>query len=363
LNDDFKLALYTQLGLTNGVSAYSIDDLWKRYIISTVSADGNAEAGNPAAAGRGMLGHVGQAIGQYYSEDYRRNPGNANAFPVGSQYGNNPSENFTHSGQGWALAPGTYQCDNVFTGETARAQCFYISNDGTNLMWGSSTMGGVKSMSLSTPWDLSTATQTGTTQSMTNPWPSARFINDGAYYTVVRATDTFEIWPCANPYEINQTDVSGGTVTKADTTLTASTDGPYFCLDAGTVVYYLGSQTGTNLRHISRIPLGTPYDFDTVGTVAIQNVHTPITSFNTNANLHVTEDEKWLYAINVNNQNVLMFEMTTPGDVTTLTLRDTWDFNPDIAYGPSGGFFSDNGNQFWVFRNTSGTPQMDRWDF
>jgi len=82
LPDDFKLALANILSLD--VNNYSIDDLWKRYIIDLVAGDANARPGNPAAGGRGHQGHVGQGMSHYYSKAFRNNPSNANAFPGGS---------------------------------------------------------------------------------------------------------------------------------------------------------------------------------------------------------------------------------------------------------------------------------------
>lgn len=77
LNDDFKLALANLLSLD--VNKYSIDDLWRRYIVAHISTDGNAKSGNPAAGGR----KGGQHLGHYYSNEFRKNPGNANSLPGG----------------------------------------------------------------------------------------------------------------------------------------------------------------------------------------------------------------------------------------------------------------------------------------
>lgn len=85
LQTDFKLALYVNLGLVNGVSKYSIDDLWKRHILVNIATDGNATPGNPASNGQ----HAGQHLGMYYDDDFLNNPGNTNPFPGGNGGGFN----------------------------------------------------------------------------------------------------------------------------------------------------------------------------------------------------------------------------------------------------------------------------------
>jgi hypothetical protein len=74
--------------LSLDVDLFSIDDLWARYIVSEVSGDGNAEAGNSATAGRGIgaggAGHSGQHPRGYYTRPFLNNPGNANEFPGGA---------------------------------------------------------------------------------------------------------------------------------------------------------------------------------------------------------------------------------------------------------------------------------------
>lgn len=77
INDDFKLALANLLSLD--VSKYSIDDLWRRYIVAHVATDGNAKSGNPAARGK----KAGQHLGHYYDKDFRKNAGNNNSLPGG----------------------------------------------------------------------------------------------------------------------------------------------------------------------------------------------------------------------------------------------------------------------------------------
>jgi len=86
LNTDFREALYIQLGLSHprGSSGYSIDDLWKRYVINSIAADSNTASGNPAtAAGAGNpKGHKGNSMKHYYPPGLLKNPGNANKFPA-----------------------------------------------------------------------------------------------------------------------------------------------------------------------------------------------------------------------------------------------------------------------------------------
>ena len=81
LQTDFRLALFLAVAPGGKVNDYSIDDLWQRHVIANVATDGNAEAGNPAAAGRGKAGFVGNRPLMYYVAAFMRNAGNANKFP------------------------------------------------------------------------------------------------------------------------------------------------------------------------------------------------------------------------------------------------------------------------------------------
>ena len=84
LQTDFRNALFIAVAPGGKANDYSIDDLWQRHIIANVAGDANAEAGNPAAAGRGKSGFVGNSLHQYYGPPFLKNPGNANTFPGGS---------------------------------------------------------------------------------------------------------------------------------------------------------------------------------------------------------------------------------------------------------------------------------------
>lgn len=81
INTDFRNALFILVEPGGKANDYSIDDLWQRHVIANISGDANAAAGNPAAAGRGKSGFVGNKPQQYYDHAFLKNPGNANDFP------------------------------------------------------------------------------------------------------------------------------------------------------------------------------------------------------------------------------------------------------------------------------------------
>lgn len=85
LSTDLKKALISLLGLSG--SNYSLDDLWKRYQLSSnVTSDVDVE-GPPA---RTPPGHGGQHPAHFLPPGRLNNPGNANGFPAGGGGGTDP---------------------------------------------------------------------------------------------------------------------------------------------------------------------------------------------------------------------------------------------------------------------------------
>ena len=81
IQTDFRNALFIAVAPGGKANDYSIDDLWQRHIIANVAGDANTVTGNPATAGRGKSGFVGNKLKHYYPPGFLKNPGNANAFP------------------------------------------------------------------------------------------------------------------------------------------------------------------------------------------------------------------------------------------------------------------------------------------
>lgn len=94
LNTDFRNALFIAVAPGGKANDYSIDDLWQRHIIANVAGDANTAAGNPATAGRGKSGFVGNKLKHYYKHAYLKNPANANTFPGGG--GGTPEATFAN---------------------------------------------------------------------------------------------------------------------------------------------------------------------------------------------------------------------------------------------------------------------------
>ena len=140
--DDFRSALVAVLELSDS-NALTMDDLWQLYVINKVSADANAESGNPAGAGRGKSGFVGGNPGHYYAESHRRNAAGG-GFPVAA----------AASG---LTSLGTFVIDTGMVASTARG--VVVSPDGTKIIWDDTGTNTFKGGTMSTAHDPASGTQ------------------------------------------------------------------------------------------------------------------------------------------------------------------------------------------------------------
>lgn len=86
--DDFRTALVNACSLTDH-NDLCLDDIWQCYVQNVIASDANAEAGNPAAAGRGKGGFVGNNPAHYYAQDKRNDAGGSVGFPGGNVFEGN----------------------------------------------------------------------------------------------------------------------------------------------------------------------------------------------------------------------------------------------------------------------------------
>jgi hypothetical protein len=197
LQTDFKEALYIQLALSNprGSSGYSLDDLWKRYVINSIAADSNTAAGNPAtAAGAGNpKGHKGNSIKHYYPPGLLKNPGNANKFPAGTAF-NISNFNNIDNYENVLINDGRGMCWN------ADGTALIIQVDNADHSFVTITMDTAYS---AFPTNGTGAVADGAgTRSATHLCNSLEFSNNGALLTGNGETGTLCQWDLSTAYDV-----------------------------------------------------------------------------------------------------------------------------------------------------------------
>lgn len=254
----------------------SQDDLWNLYIKFVVSQDSNAEAGNPAGAGRGRGGHVGNNPGHYYPEPASNARGRANPnarFPTAGFSSTQEIEWFDYVNQveQTAVIPSTNNGASHWSSDGA----YWLSWSGNNF----------RMYAASTPWDQSTLTLDSSFLQTTAGVPNDVWLHpDGTYWSAKQST-ALNVYLMSTPYD-----------------LTSSTliDGP----DAfnGEGCQWLADGTGFYRRdssdRLSFVPINTPWDMSTFGTTDNLSLNKTANNWGfstTTANLTITRDG--LYAI------------------------------------------------------------------
>ena len=273
LQTDFAQALYNVLGLQDGRSKYSLDDLWKRYIINVIAGDGNAESGNPAAAGGkgNNAAAKGQHVATYYSQAFLRNPGNANKFPLGAPEVLDPSA-YTLEDM-WNLdgsnSP-TGQVTNLagyFTSGGINGMCW--SDDGTLLTIANGGDDKVKTLTCSTPWDPSSVPASDAVVGnvgITNPY-NVGFSDDGATWWCLDGTDTLRVFKdqCSTPYVVGGTATSTEAKNGSAFSLGGSADGPAWISRDGLQAFWFRADSSPVIDNFMRhCTMTTPWDLDTL---------------------------------------------------------------------------------------------------
>lgn len=273
LQTDFAQALYSVLGLTDGRNNYSLDDLWKRYIINVIAGDGNAESGNPAA--RGGKGNnaagKGQHPGTYYPPGFLKNPGNANKFPLGAPEILDPSAytledmwNVDGANSPTALLT---NLASYFTSGGINGFCW--SDDGTLLTIANGGDDRIKTLTVTTPWDPSTVPAADAVVgdvAMTNP-SNVGFSDDGATWWCLDGTDTLRVFKdqCTTPYAVAGTATSTEAKGGAAFSLGGSADGPAWISRDGLQAFWFRADSNpvidSFLRHCT---MTTAWDLDTL---------------------------------------------------------------------------------------------------
>jgi len=156
---------------------------------------------------------------------------------------------------------------NVISNANRRLTGMDFGADGLTLI-ASSSDGTFATFSLTTAFDPSTASQTGTTHTGHTSASNVRFNEDGTYVTWQQAIDRIYIMPLATAYVVETTDTPSATsLHKLDLMGYSNNHDPVMTMNQdGTGVWAYGV-TALSTFNLSYLPLSTPYDFSSKGTV------------------------------------------------------------------------------------------------
>jgi hypothetical protein len=300
--DDFRSALVESLStVVTDHNKYTLDDLWQLYIIHITSGDPNAEAGNPAGAGRGKQGFVGQSPGQYYDEGTRGNSGKG--FPAGLTGGVD-------------LTP--FNGTPVYDGtdyDTGQSYGLTFANNGSQFFTHDAIANQIQAFDMSTAWDVSTASGGDTiAEPSTSPASGLSMSPDGLF--LIGHFGAFIYWTTlSTAYDITS---NGGWSNKS-----RGGQGMHITPDGN---YYYLCTTGLSNRRIINYDMTTPFDPSTdENTAHTQIVVDAQTTNGSPYDVTASEDGLWVYVSRNDNQSFLTYELTTAHDLTTATYKGEFD--------------------------------------
>ena len=198
-----------------------------------------------------------------------------------------------------------------------------FSPDGMNCV-ACSQSGIIASFSLSTAWDLSTATQTGSSVTGVTLANNVRFNEDGTRITYLGASDLFRIRPLATPYQVASSDSeSVNTISKAEMGCSGSND-PIACMALdGSGIWVYGTNTGaTSAAKLIWVPLGTDYDFSTPGT--------PVLATAVQGNIHSSPFSSSIYA-DIAGEDVMLLAGVDPERIFRWDLSVAFDPDSQVS--------------------------------
>ncbi len=193
---------------------------------------------------------------------------------------------------------------------------FDFNDDGTVVFvcsWGNSNTHA--SFTLSTPYDLSTATQSGSTETQFINFTGMRMADDGTHYGYFNAgSDKADAHALTTPFVIVGTDVLTSSILDTEIGSNDSTD--YAMGMSGDGLYVAGLVEISNVKHLGMAIMNTAWDFDDVASFATVNVATEMAAVGGGATF-----QQNCYVVNgggtvlfFNNGTLYKIDLTTPGD-------------------------------------------------
>ena len=220
----------------------------------------------------------------------------------------------------------------------------YIKPDGTKLYANDGTFEGVLQYSMSTAWDLSTlsydsvsfsvATQTGTRPQ------SLSFKTDGTkFYVVSTGNDTVFQYSLSTAW-----DLSTASYDSVSFSVASQVTDPYgltFKYD-GTKMYI--SDLGNDF--IYQYTLSTAWD---LSTASYDSVSLDVSSYANISTIIFSPDGSQLIASSVTNQSIVSWSLSTAWDVSTATFES--EFSDLVESNPRGLYWKDDGTKLYVSDN------------
>lgn len=238
--DNVFVALRT-LGYTG-----SLDDMWKQHLEATGITDTSEPFTDSLAGSSGLVDLI------------------TSGYDIGTD-GANVLWSLT-DGTGGTGGTGLKPILDVISPVNRRFGGCSVSPDGTACV-ATSYDNILASFALSTPYDLSTATQTGSSKtglSLLSGTP--QFAGAGAYVTYAGASDSLHCITLATPYVVESTDTTQTSATEVQIMgYGSSADNVYHLAENGTGIWAYG-RVDVSTYTLVWNPLSTPYDLTTFGT-------------------------------------------------------------------------------------------------
>jgi len=258
----------------------------------------------------------------------------------------------------WDLSTATYDSFILLNSLDVAPQGISFNSAGTIIYfmaYGANTTrnANIYALDLSTAWDSSTATYsaptTGSTAVLYASVPvSVSYSADGTkVYEFYGATDTLYEYPLSTAWELS----SKGTLTTSFTITQDSSPNSHFFKPDGTAFYVAGSGSD----RIYKYTLSTAWDLSTAsyshyGAVGGNGATNP-------NDAHVTDNGTKLYVVNWSDNKIYQYSLSTAWDVNTLSFTQAVSIPTEIVSRGSI-FFNPNGTRYFLTdrSNASGTP-------
>lgn len=255
----------------------------------------------------------------------------------------------------WDVNGGSYSGLSVGVGsQEATPQAVTFKSDGSKMYVIGSTNDTIYQYSLSTAWDVSSATYDSVSFSTatqdTNPQGMAWKPDGTAFVVMGRGTGYVYQYSCLTAWVVS----SASYASKRFRTAAQYTfETGVFWHPDGTSIYVLGF-LGVNTFEIGRFPVSTAWDVSTATVVGETVYSIPSTTDTDPQDLFFSDDGTRLYFVGMSNDRIYQREMSTAWDVTTATGTTFLSVGSEDTV-PRGLAFSADGTKAYIVGDTNNT--------
>lgn len=252
----------------------------------------------------------------------------------------------------WNVSTATNDSKFCYIGkEDGTSQGLDFSPDGTKMFVTGSVSDKIHRYTLSVPWDVSTATYDSVFFNSTETAPTGlRFTKDGTkFYTVGQTNRLIYQFEMSIPWDITSVDSTAVFIGNQEPTPTSVTFKP-----DGTRFYVIGS----TYRRIYEYVMTTPWN---VGTAYFLGVLTePLIYDSAPTEITFNPDGTKLYLTGTNRDSILAYTLSTPWDLTTLSINNEILTIGDFEQTPTGLHIGNDGKSVYVVGTTN--RQIQQYD-